>query len=348
MPFFSFHLLLTLLLLTLPLVSPASPPKKTVAAPGPQTANVAPRAPLPYMRVSRSGSDMVALDIALRRFVSMKAPATSIWLAGASHLGESNYYAGLQMFLDAQPVVLFEGIGAGSKRLRTESPDDGGIQSTLANALELSFQLNAINYDRAHFRNSDLTMAGLERLFAGGSAAARTEGKEGARNTATAQQFGELLGIMEGSSMLGALLHAGVRFLGSTPKLRAMTKLMLIETLGELKSDMAQMKGAPPEIQKLLAVIIQERNKVVIDDLRREIAGAAAPASIAVFYGAGHMADLEKRLSTDLGYRPAGEVWLRAMTVNTRQAELSDSEMSAIRSLIQWQMQLIEGDEESK
>jgi hypothetical protein len=218
----------------------------------------------------------------------------------------------------------------------------------LANALELSFQLNAINYDRAHFRNSDLTMAGLERLFAGGSAAARTEGKEGARNTATAQQFGELLGIMEGSSMLGALLHAGVRFLGSTPKLRAMTKLMLIETLGELKSDMAQMKGAPPEIQKLLAVIIQERNKVVIDDLRREIAGAAAPASIAVFYGAGHMADLEKRLSTDLGYRPAGEVWLRAMTVNTRQAELSDSEMSAIRSLIQWQMQLIEGDEESK
>jgi hypothetical protein len=125
-----------------------------------------------------------------------------------------------------------------------------------------------------------------------------------------------------------------------------MTKLILIETLGELKGDMSQMKGAPPEIQKLLAVIIQERNKGVLDDVRKEISGTAPPQSLAVFYGAGHMADFEKRLGNELGYRPAGEVWLRAMAVNTRQAGLSEGELNAMRSLIQWQMQLIGGDEE--
>ena len=335
-----------LLLLATALLSSAAPPQKTRTTPAStNVAGVSAAAPLPYMRVSRLDSDTVALDIALRRFVSTKTPGTMIWLAGASHLGESNYYAALQMFLDAQPVVLFEGIGAGSKKLRPESPGDGGIQNTLASSLGLSFQLNAIDYDRPHFRNSDLTLAGLERLFAGGSFTNGGSGG-GRRTDRSAEQFGELLGIMDGSSMLGMLLHAGVKFLGSTPKLRAMTKLILIETLGELKSDIAQMKGAPPEIQKLLAVIIQERNKVVIDDLRKEISRAPPPASLAVFYGAGHMADFEKRLGSELGYRPAGEVWLRAMSVNTRQAGLSESELGAMRSLIQWQMRLIGGDEE--
>jgi hypothetical protein len=341
-----FHSRLIALLLTIPvLASCADASRKTVATPGSSAAaRSTENAPLPYMRVTRSESDTVSLEIALRRFVSTNGSGPTIWLAGASHLGESNYFAALQMFLDAQPLVLFEGVGAGSKKFRHESPDDGGIQNTLAGSLSLAFQLNAIDYDRPNFRNSDLTLAKLEQLFAGESAAKQE--RAGATSAGANEEFNELLGIMDGSSMLGALLHAGVKFLGSTPRLRAMTRLMLIETLGELKSDLSQMKGAPPELQKLLAVIIQERNKVVIDDLRTQITAAAPPASIAVFYGAGHMADFEKRLVDDLHYCPAGEVWLRAIAVNPRGAGLADSEVATMRSFIQWQMQLLTGDEE--
>jgi len=301
------------------------------------------------MRVTKPEPDTVALEIALRRFLPASGRGPTIWLAGASHLGESNYFSGLQMFLDGQPLVLFEGIGAGSKKLRAESPADNGIQDTLATSLGLSFQLNVIDYGRSQFRNSDLTVAQLQRLFAGGGARSEGTGADGAsggRASAAGQQFEDLLGVMEGSSMLGALLHAGVKFIGSSPKLRAMTKLVLIETLGELKGDIAQMKGAPPEIQRLLAVIIQERNKVVLDDLQKEITAAESPGSIAVFYGAGHMADFEKRLREGLGYSPAGDVWLRAMAVNTRDAGLSATDIGAMRALIQWQMQALEGGKE--
>lgn len=305
-----------------------------------------PDSPAAYMRVTKSGESTVALEIALRRFVPLERRSPLIWLAGASHLGESNYYAGLQLFLDAQPLVLFEGIGAGTKRSRPAAAEDnGGIQTTMAKSLGLAFQLDAIDYDRAHFRNSDLSVAQLTQLFAGGPAGPPGGGRgAGGKTSAAGEQFDELLGIMDGSSMIGALVHAGVKFISSSPKLRAMLKLVLIETMGEIKGDLAQMKGAPPEIQRLLAIIIQDRNKVVLDDLRREIHSPAPPASIAVFYGAGHMADFEKRLTQDLGYRPAGEVWLRAMALDTRQAGLSEADIASMRALIRWQLQMLEGE----
>jgi len=331
--------------LGLPVPSPASPPKgQPVAA---SSTNVAAPEPQTYMRVTKPDPDTVALEIALRRFVPATNGGPMIWLAGAVHLGESNYYAGLQMFLDAQPLVLFEGIGAGSKKSRAESADDdGGIQGALAASLGLAFQLSAIDYDRASFRNSDLGIAQLQTLLLGSGSVTSGGDQASGKTTAAGEQFEQLLGAMEGSSMLGVLLHAGVKFIGSSAKLCAMTRLLLIETMGELKGDLAQMKGAPPEIQRLLAVIIHERNKTVMEDLKKAIGSTSPPASTAVFYGAGHMADFEKRLREELHYRPAGEVWLRAMAVNTREAGLSATDIGAMRSLIQWQLKLLEGSEE--
>ena len=116
-----------------------------------------------------------------------------------------------------------------------------------------------------------------------------------------------------------------------------MTKVVLIELLGQIKGDMAQLKGMPPEVQRLLEVIIQERNKVVLEDVKKELA-ARWPRDIAVFYGAGHMADLEKRVRTELRYIPRKTVWLTAMSVNTRKAGLSETELDGMRKLIQWQL----------
>ena len=156
------------------------------------------------------------------------------------------------------------------------------------------------------------------------------------------EEFQQLLQIMDGSSFLGTLLHAGLKLIGSSPKLQALTKVMLIEVLGQLKGDLSQLKGVPPEIQRLLEVIIRERNKVVFDDLKKELRAFSPPRSISVFYGAGHMADLEKLLRDELKYRPLDEVWLTALTVNTRTAGLSNLEMEMVRSLIQWQMEALQ------
>ena len=290
------------------------------------------------MRVTRPDSNTVALQIAIRRFVPSKGHGPVIWLSGASHLGELNYFASLQRHLDTQALVLFEGVGAKGKKMRFDPDEEVSIQHTMATSLGLVFQLSAIDYDRPHFRNSDLTIAQLQQLLAGSTATNRTDG---GGSTKASEEFQQLLQIMDGSSFLGTLLHAGLKLIGSSPKLQALTKVMLIEILGQLKGDMSQLKGVPPEIQRLLEVIIRERNKVVFDDLKAELRAFNPPRSISVFYGAGHMADLEKLLRAELKYRPLDEVWLTALAVNMRTAGLSNLEMEMMRGLIQWQMEAL-------
>ncbi|HXJ74290.1 MAG TPA: hypothetical protein VNM37_15685 [Candidatus Dormibacteraeota bacterium] len=293
-------------------------------------------APEPYMRIVRADPGKVSLQIALRRFRPVRGHGPEIWLVGASHVGDSNYYATLQRYLDQPDVVLFEGVGANTKGPRVSPEEESSLQHTMAGALGLLFQLEAVDYDRAHFRNSDLTIPQLERLLAG----ARHDGDGG--ESEAGQEFQQLLGMMNGSSTLGILMQFGLKLIGSSPKLQAMTKLLLIEALGAFRGDMAKMKGVPPSIQKLLMVIIQERNKVVLADLATELA-ARKKGSIAVFYGAGHMADLEQRLRTDLKYHPSSETWLTAVGVDLNQAGVSDAEVDSLRSIVRWQMEALQG-----
>jgi hypothetical protein len=295
--------------------------------------------PQPYMRVARPDSNTVALQIALRSFAPPKGRGPVVWLSGASHVGDSNYYAALQRHLDAQSLVLFEGVGARDKKMRFNPDEEVSIQHTMAESLGLVFQLSAVNYDRPHFHNSDLTIAQLQQLLAGGVTTNRSGAGPG---TKAGEEFQQLLQVMDGSSFLGTLLHAGLKLIGSSPKLQALTKVLLIEVLGQIKGDMSQMKGVPPEFQRLLQVIIRERNQVVFDDLKSELRAVMPPRSISVFYGAGHMADLEKRLREELKYRPLREVWLTALSVDPRATGLSDFEMNTMRGLIQWQLEAMQ------
>jgi hypothetical protein len=70
----------------------------------------------------------------------------------------------------------------------------------------------------------------------------------------------------------------------------------------------------------------------VVDDVRRAVREKPRPRSIAIFYGAGHMTDLEQRLREALGYRPSEERWLTAFASDPRRAGLSAWELKLMRS----------------
>lgn len=70
--------------------------------------------PEAYLRVQESDdSNQVELDVAARAFEPIDGDGPRIVLVGAAHIGDSVFYRRLQYLLDAQDVVLFEGVGLG-------------------------------------------------------------------------------------------------------------------------------------------------------------------------------------------------------------------------------------------
>jgi len=145
--------------------------------------------------------------------------------------------------------------------------------------------------------------------------------------------------MMEGSSWLDYLLQLGLRFLGANPKLQALGRLVLIDTLGEIQGDPSQLSGLPPNLKRLLEVLLQRRNENVLAALKSELLRIPPRGSIAVFYGTGHMPDLEMRLRSELDYRPAGQVWFTAFSVDLAQAGISEAERRFIDRLVKTQLE---------
>jgi hypothetical protein len=310
-------------------------------------------APQPYTRITNPDTNTVQLQIAVRKFTPEGRSGATIWLVGTSHVGEPDYYKSLQKHLDGQTVVLYEGVNADAhprhvgkegevsprpppvRQHLGKTNDNSSMQGALAASLGLVFQLDAINYDRTNFLNSDLSILEIQRLMIGDSnAVPAAPGEKGVSNSS----FDNLLQIMDGSSVFGSLLKAGMQFIGSSPKLQAITKLTFVEALGHLKGDFSEIHGLPPDLKQLLKVLIEARNKQVIEDLKTELKVVPNSGSISVFYGTGHMDDMERRVVHDLKYRPAGDSWFTAFSVDVRKTGLSPDDLQSLRKMVQWQM----------
>jgi len=63
------------------------------------------------------------------------------------------------------------------------------------------------------------------------------------------------------------------------------------------------------------SAIITDRNRVALRVLRQQI--EAGKQKIAIFYGAGHMPDLQRRLRDEFGLTPIRTQWLVAWNLTT-------------------------------
>jgi hypothetical protein len=92
---------------------------------------------------------------------------------------------------------------------------------------------------------------------------------------------------------------------------------------GALKRVMAEQFESVDGVMEALegpegSTLISERNKVALKKLAEQI--AAGKKRIAIFYGAGHMNDIEKRLIADFQLERANEQWLDAWNLEERPA----------------------------
>lgn len=297
--------------------------------------------PASYVRTSNSESNLLELQIAARRFVPARGKGPTVWLTGVSHIGTSNYFAALQQHLNAQSLVLFEGVGEHSQDFKkrdtaeiAESKAGAGLQTSMARSLGLVFQLDTIDYDRPNFRHSDLSIREIRDLLAE---------PRGSGGGDAASDFDNLLGMMQGDSFMNIVVQFGLGILASSPKLQAMSKVTLIELITEMGGDPSRLGAISPELKQLLEVLIARRNERVIHDLQTALREVGRKGSVSIFYGTGHMPEMETRLRKELNYRPVEDVWFSAISVNLAEVGISPGELEFLRGFIRSQMKQISG-----
>jgi hypothetical protein len=82
-------------------------------------------------------------------------------------------------------------------------------------------------------------------------------------------------------------------------------KKLMARQMEDMDSSLAAINGPDG------STIITERNKKCLDVLKREL-GKDGRKRIGIFYGAGHLADMEERLVADFGLKRGEEKWFVA------------------------------------
>ncbi|MFT3686158.1 MAG: hypothetical protein QM783_14760 [Phycisphaerales bacterium] len=206
------------------------------------------------------------------------------------------------------------------KATKKKAKKDVGLQAKMADALGLTFQLDAMDSSKPNWRSSDMSIDQLQARFA-------ASGADG----------DQLFKMLDGSSIMGQLASLALGLVKSSPQLAATVKLMMVDMLGN--GDV--MNAGPAEMQKLMSVIVVDRNDVVLKDLRAVI-DTESRKDVAIFYGAGHLQDMEAKLRKDFGYVAVpggdGETWFPAITVNPKAAGLSAKEAQSMRDMMKRQL----------
>lgn len=269
------------------------------AADGPTTAE-----PTDFIRFVEAESGD-SLQTALVRY--QRDDGVQVDLVGAVHVADRAYFDELNRRFTAYDVVLYELVGGphpGKKELRAGAADERfawleRLQETLRRSLELEGQLDCIDYGAANFLHADLS---TEAFFE-----SQQERQE------------SFLGLW-----LKAL-QAQKAAAGERPQ-PGLAVLLRILFSGDSATEMKRLIGREFDgLEPVLAgveagggtTLVGERNRHALEVTQREVANGRR--RLAIFYGAAHLPDLEKRLLA-LGFRRERIDYLKAWHLPARKS----------------------------
>jgi hypothetical protein len=312
----------------------AAPDPTPTPAPAPPQAAVVPEKTEPvklsgnYTRFVRTGEDDYTMQLAVRTFRPAKKRGPKVTLVSAVHIGSKGYYANLQQILDAQRLLLFEGVSddpdsfkqrSVARETSTGAEEKGDtLYDHLAKATGLSTQLEGIRYNRKHFQNADLSMREMRQRL-------QDESKRGGQTAREAREalqiIREMEGMLRGSGGFAMLMARGVfGVVGSSPQLRTLF-LYQIGTVEDKKAAFSS-SWVPPGLRRLERMILQERNEYAMGELKKVLSRKRPPRNVGIFYGAAHLPGMEEILVRQMGYRLEKTQWLTAFSLHPAAAGL--------------------------
>ena len=254
-----------------------------------------------FIRLRRVDEEPVAMDTAIVSYVPADGTRREliVELIGAVHVADKAYYDKLNDLFQSYDAMLYElvappgtRIPKGGQRGGSTSPVSG-LQNGLKTMLELEFQLDWIDYTRPNLVHADMSPEEM----------AKSMNDRG-------ESFMQIFFQMMGQSI--AMQNSGS---GATSDLELLLALFSKDRAFRLKRIMAEQMqdlsgplaafGGPDG-----STIITERNKKALEVLVKQIKNGKK--RIGIFYGAGHLPDMEERLINQFGLKRADQRWVQA------------------------------------
>jgi hypothetical protein len=257
-----------------------------------------------YVRYAED-KDSARLEVAIRTF---NLPSgQKVDLIAVVHIADAAYYARLNQRLASYDSVLFELVGdpRALTQPTAQSPSQsqqvsavGFIQQAASRHLDLSFQLDAIDYTRKNMVHADASAEEFARMQ---------------------QERGENMLTLFASAMqaqMSTANRAAARELDTFAILRMLMsedsarefKKALAKNLDQMEAMTAAMEGAKP------TSVLGDRNQIALKKTR-EVLTNRKQRHVAVFFGGAHMPGIESSLVKDMKATVAHEEWLTAWSM---------------------------------
>ncbi len=236
-----------------------------------------------FARVATDEEDRPrALQLAIVSYVPQDASRRfSVDLIGAVHIGDKDYYSGLNDRFSDYDAVLYELVAPQGTIVVPEGSDRKGFLSStqlgMTYMLGLSFQLDEIDYARPNLVHADLSAKELSQSM---------------------NERGESLYVYFWRIFYAAIDDYAKDPLGMRDW-QALTTILATGQSPSLKTLVAYELTNLDSMREVLgkdsdSAVIGARNERAIEVLRRQL--DAGSTRIGIFYGVGHMPDLERRL----------------------------------------------------
>ena len=255
----------------------------------------------------------LALEVAIVRYTLPKLAKTPpnrlrryVDLIGAIHIGDRKYYAQLNRRFRQYDALLYELVapegtvvekGRGTSNLHPL----GAMQNGMKNMLEIEHQLEQIDYTKRNFIHADFSPEEFSK-----SMADRDEG------------WAKLYFKMVGQGLAQQSEQAAK---GNSADIDLLTALISDDRARLLKVALAKQFESMEVMLSGLSgpngsTLITERNKRALEVLRREL--KTGKRKLGIFYGAGHLEDMHKRMVEEFGMVPVGIEWLEAWDLRAK------------------------------
>lgn len=249
-----------------------------------------------FLRLVRDDGQPAALETAIVRHVPRDCGRTAptVDLVSAVHVAEKSYFEELNRRFGKYDVVLYELVAPEGTRVPKGGPAGSQhpvsmVQTGITGLLGLEFQLRAVDYTAKNFVHADMSPEQFAKSM---------EQRGESMLQTFMRMFGYAMARQQGEDASDAKM-----LMALFSKDRTLTlKRLMAEQFRDMEGSLTAVNGPTG------STLITERNKVALEVLRKQI--AAGKKNIAIFYGAGHMRDIQERLAADFDLVPVGTEWL--------------------------------------